>query len=109
MNPEHHLLEDVLGILSRADTARDEAEQLVVQLAPRSLRPSRHGCPTHRQPHPPPVEGPQQVAFAAGSQQDPCWVGLQQELSSPGAWPSSATTVGIVSLAGGSSAATTGS
>jgi hypothetical protein len=91
-------LEDVLSILSRPDTARDEPEQLVVQLAPGRLRSSYRCCPTHRQPHPPPVVRPQQLAFADGSQQDACWAGLQQDLSS-------LVSFVIVSVAGRSSAA----
>jgi len=77
-----------------------------VQLAPRRLRSARYHGSTHLQPHPPPAAGPQQPAFADGSQQDACSAALQHESRSLDG--SLAPALAIVSV-GGRSAATTGS
>jgi hypothetical protein len=79
VDPEHHVLEDVLGCVAVADAARDEREQRVVEVLEdtRGVDRPRGG---YRQPQLPSCDGAQQVALASGEQHDACSVGAQQRL-----------------------------
>jgi hypothetical protein len=77
VDPEHHVLEDVLGGVAVANATRDEREERLVELLEdaRRVHRSRGG---YRQPQPSSLDGAQQSVLASSAQQDVCSAGEQQ-------------------------------